>query len=30
MKAESLVELASMAKRLRLPQAPAETLLAAK
>ena len=30
MKAESLVELAKMAKRLRLPQAPAETLLVAK
>jgi FixJ family two-component response regulator len=29
MKAESLVELAKMAKRLRLPQAPAETLLVA-
>ena len=30
MKAESLVELAKMAKRLRLPQAPAEMLLVAK
>ena len=30
MKAESLVELATMAKRLRLPQAPSQTLLAGK
>jgi len=30
MKAEALVDLAKMAKRLRLPQAPAETLLATK
>jgi len=30
MRAESLVELATMAKRLRLPQAPAETLVLAK